>query len=115
MNVLQRRKILLIRLFFFNKKSIRKVYSQKIVIENLTNEKLKFYRQLQKNFNQIIFLIHFFVDRILFIDIDVFKRRDFEIMIYHLKSNVDLTKSKKFDIESILFFNRILNETKKNY
>ena len=114
-NVLQRRKILLIRLFFFNKKSIRKIYSQRIVIENFTNEKLKFYRQLQKSFNQTIFLIHFFVNRILFTDIDVFKRRDFEIITYHLKSNVDLTKSKKFDIESILFLNRMLNETKKNY
>ena len=112
---MQRRKVLLLRLFSFNKKIIRKAYSHKIVIENFIDEKLKFYRQLQKFFNQATFLIHFFVDRMLFIDIDAFKRRDFEAVVYYLKSNVDVLKLKRIDIESILFFNRMLNEAKKKY
>ena len=51
----------------------------------------------------------------LFIDIDVFKRYDFEIIIYYLKLIVDVLKLKRIDIELILFFNRMLNETKKKY
>ena len=106
---------MLIRQSLFNKKTIKKTYSHKIIINNFSDEKLKFYRQLQEFFNQTIFLVHFFVDRVLFIDIDAFKRRDFDVVAYHLKSKIDLNKSKRIDIESILFLNKMLNETKKNY
>ena len=106
---------MLIRQSFSNKKAIKKTYFHKIIIDNSSDEKLKFYRQLQEFFNQTIFLVHFSVDRVLFIDINAFKRRDFDVVIYHLKSKTDLNKSKRIDIESILFFNRMLNETKKNY
>ena len=58
--------------------------------------------------------MHFFADRVLFIDIDVSKRRNFDAVIYHLKSKVDVNKSKRINIEFI-FFNRMLNEAKKNY
>ena len=51
----------------------------------------------------------------LFIDINVFKRRNFEAITYYLKINVDSLKSKRINIKSILFFNRMLNKTKKNY
>ena len=98
---------------FFNKSSIRKTYLQKIVIANFTAAKLKFYYQLQKSFNKITFLIHFFVDRILFININVFKRRDFKTIIYYLKTNVNSKKSKKTNIELILFLSQMLNTTKK--
>ena len=100
---------------FFNKNNIRKIYFRRIILKHFNVEKLKFYRQLQKSFNQISFLIHFFVNRILFINIDVFKQRDFEIMIYHLNFSIDSTKSKRIDVKSILFLNRMLNETKKRY
>ena len=106
---------MLIRQSSFNKKAIRKAYSHKIIIDHSSEEKLKFYRQLQEFFSQAIFLVHFFADRVLFIDIDASKRRDFGAVVYHLKSEADVNKSKRTDIELILFLSRMLNEAEKNY
>ena len=92
------------------------MFFKKIIIENLIVEKLKSFRQLQKSFKQTIFLMHFFDEKILYVDIDASKRRDFETMIYHLKFNcLNLEKLKRVDIESILFFNRMLNIAKTKY
>ena len=75
---------------------------------------MNLYRQLQKFFNLINFLIYFSVSRKLYIDIDIFKRREFEIMIYYFKFICfNSNKLKRIDIEFILFFNRIFNETEK--
>ena len=63
------------------------MFFRKIIIENFIVEKLKSFRQLQKSFKQIIFLMYFFDEKILYVDIDVSKRRDFETMIYYLKFN----------------------------
>ena len=74
------------------------------------------YRQLQKFFSLVSFLIHFSINRKLYIDINAFKRREFEIMIYHIKFIcLNSNKSKRIDIEFILFFNRIFNEAEKKY
>ena len=115
-DVLQKRKTLLLRQFSFNKNVTRKIFFKKIIIENFIVEKLKLFRQLQKSFKQIIFLMHFFDEKILYVDIDVSKRRDFETMIYHLKFNcLNFEKLKRVDIESILFFSGILNVAKTKY
>ena len=115
-DVLQKRKTLLLRQFSFNKNVTRKMFFKKIIIENLIVEKLKSFRQLQKSFKQTIFLMHFFDEKILYVDIDASKRRDFETMIYHLKFNcLNLEKLKRVDIESILFFSRMLNVAKTKY
>ena len=81
--------------FFFRQSSfikyiVRKIYFRRIIVENSTTKKLKLesYRQLQKTFNQIYFLIYFCNDKILYIDIDAFKRREFEVMIYYFKSKI---------------------------
>ena len=58
-NALQRRKTLLLRQFSFNKRTIRKIYSKKTVINNFSVEELESYRLLQKTFNKISFLMHF--------------------------------------------------------
>ena len=90
------------------------MYSKKTIMKNFIVEKLNAYKQLQKFFNLINFLIHFFSEKKLYIDIDVFKRRDFETMIYHFKFIcLNSNKSKRIDIESILFFNRTFNDAKK--
>ena len=92
------------------------MFFKKIIIENFIVEKLKSFRQLQESFKQTTFLMHFFDEKILYVDIDVSKRRDFETIIYHLKFNcLNLEKLKRVDIESILFFNRILNIAKTKY
>ena len=103
-DVLQKRKTLLLRQFSFNKNVTRKIFFKKIIIENFIVEKLKSFRQFQKFFKQIIFLIHFFDEKILYVDIDISKRRDFETIIYYLKFNcLNLEKLKRIDIESIFF------------
>ena len=51
----------------------------------------------------------------LYIDIDVFKRRDFEIMIYYLKFETNFKKSRKIDVESIFFLSRLFNFVKTRY
>ena len=109
-NALQRRKTLLLRQSSFNKRTIRKIYSKKTMINHFSIEELKSYRLLQKNFSKASFLVHFNLDRQLYIDIDVFKRREFEAMIYHLKVDVNLDKFKRSDIEFILFLSRMLSE-----
>ena len=114
-DALQRRKTLLLRQSLSIKSTIRKTYFRKIVVDNSIIEELEFYCQLQKTFSQITFLIHFFVDKVFYINIDVFKRRDFKIMIYYFKSNVNSNKSKRIDIESILFFSRMLNIIETKY
>ena len=92
------------------------MFFKKIIIENFIVEKLKLFRQLQKSFKQIIFLVYFFDKKMLYINIDASKRRDFETIIYHLKFNcLNLEKFKRIDIESILFFSRMLNAIELKY
>ena len=98
-----------------NKSKIKKVYSQRTIIEHLNFDELNFYRQLQKFFINVDFFVHFDRDRELYIDVDAFKQRDFKIMIYHLKSNVDFEKLRCIDIEFILFLSRLLNFAEIRY
>ena len=114
-DALQRRKTLLLRQSSFNKRTIRKIYSKKTMINHFSVEKLESYRLLQKDFSKTSFLVHFSSNRQLYIDIDVFKRREFEAMIYHLKVDVNFDKFKRNDIELILFLSRMLNETETKY
>ena len=95
-----------------NKNKIRKVYSQRTIIEHSNLDELNFYRQLQKFFANVDFLVHFDRDHKLYIDVNVFKQRDFKAIIYHLKSNVDFEKPRRTDIELILFLSRLLNFAK---
>ena len=59
--------------------------------------------------------MHFNSNRQFYIDIDVFKRREFETMIYHFKIDVNFDKFKRNDIEFILFINRMLSEIETKY
>lgn len=99
----------------FNKKTIRKIYSKKTIMNNFLIEKLKSYRFLQKTFNKISFLIYFNLKRQFYIDINVFKWREFDAMIYYFKTNNNFNKFKRNDIKFILFLNKILNEIEFKY
>ena len=112
---LQRRKITLLRMSSSNKNKIKKVYNQKTIIEHSNSDELNFYRQLQEFFVNVDFLVHFNHDRELYINVNAFKQRDFEAMIYHLKSNADSEKSCRIDIEFILFLSRLLNSAEIRY
>lgn len=52
----------------------------------------------------------------MYIDIDVFKCFNFEIVVYYLKIDcLNSIKSKRIDIESILFLNKMFNTTEIKY
>ena len=78
------------------KKSIKKNFSQKILLKNFSTEKFQFYKQLQKNFSKFSWLTHFDILKQLYADIDVSKN-DFDVMIYHVKndSEIDKTSNKR--------------------
>ena len=114
-NALQQRKILLLRQSSFNKRIIRKIYFKRTIVENSIVEKLEFYRQLQETFNHVNFLVHFNSKRILYIDIDVSKRRDFDAMIYYIKIENNTNKFKRKNIEFILFLSRMLSDVEIKY
>ena len=98
-----------------NKSTSRKIFSRKTIVENPTAEKFESYRQFQKSFSRVTFLINFFNESSLYIDIDASKKRGFGVMVYHLKSTcLNPEKPKYSDIEPI-FFNRMLNETEIKY
>ena len=61
------------------------------------------------------FLVHFNSNRQFYIHIDVFKQREFETMIYHLKVDINFDKFKRNDIELILLLSRMLSEIEIKY
>ena len=103
----------------------RKIYSQKIVINDVIETKIDSFNQLQFAFNRLTFLVHYNRFRQLYIDVDASKERDLNIMIYHIKIRKnknensifrdDFVSFDKLDIESILFLNKILSSIEKRY
>lgn len=112
--VLQQKKVVLLRLFLSNKSRLQKIYNQRIVIDLFTNKKFNFYCQLEF-FDRSIFLIYFDRDRILYIDINVSKKREFNIIIYYLKLNANSKKLRTLNIQSIFFLSCPLNFAKIKY
>ena len=98
-----------------NKDRQKKIYNQRIVLKNFINEELNSYRLLQKAVNKINFFVHFNRDRVLYININALKQRDFDVMIYHLKIDADSEKSCAIDIEFFFFLNRLLNIVEFKY
>ena len=113
--ILQRRKIIFLKISLSNKRRTRKLYSQRTIIDLLIEAEVDFYRQIQEFFLYAIFLIYFDLKRVLYINIDAFKRRDFRAIIYYLKVGADLEKSRRNNIESILFLSRLLNFAETRY
>lgn len=85
------------------------------MVESSTAEELDSYRQLQKFFERAEFLVHFDRNRILYINIDVFKKRGFDAIIYYLKKGANPDKSRRTDVESIFFLSRLLNSAETRY
>ena len=102
-------------MLLFNKNRQRKLYVNKTILKFFTKTKLNLYRQLQKVFCKTEFLVHFDRNKILYIDIDVAKRRDFDVIIYHLKDETNSKKSRRNDIKFIIFLNKFLNIAEINY
>ena len=85
---LQQQKTKLLQLSLNNKNNQRKTCNQKTTIKSLLFKKISTYEALQLTFNCFTFLIHFDKNRILFIDVNAFKKHNFEIIIYHVKKKI---------------------------
>ena len=70
--------------------------------------------------SKLFYLIHVDIKRSLFIDLDVSKKFDFEVMLYYvkkffLKNNLKDKYFSRHAIESILFLNRLVTDAKSRY
>ena len=76
------------------------------------------YEQIQKIFARNFFFFFFNHTKVLFIDINTFKRWKFDARIYYNKFNFHYLSeeySKKFDIQSVLLFSRLLINFETKY
>ena len=114
---LQKKKILLIRTIFVNKKKnfVKKKISINIKYE-FNELKIIAFKNLQKIFISLIFLIHYNKLRQLYVDLNAFKQWDFAAMIYHVLNNSlnDITFS-RIAMQFIMFLNKCFNDVEKNY
>ena len=117
---LQQRKTRLLKIFFIKDK-LRQQHNRRTSINAFFDVEIDFFDQLQIVFNRSTFLIHFDKTRVLYLNIDVFKNRDWNIMMYHIKrkTNIKLkiidASFKNFEIKFIMFLNKILSSAKNRY
>ena len=111
---LQQRKILLLKSESIKENS-RKRFSFIKLLKLFTDEKYEIYFILQNIFSKSSFLIHFASDRWLLINVNVFKQKDFEIMIFHVRGNSGNANFKKFDIQLIMFLSKKLSAIEMKY
>ena len=82
---LQQHKTLLARSASLKKES-HTHYFKAAILHAITEKKNKAYQNLQAQFAQALFLIHFDNVQTLYINIDAFKKCDFDIMLFHVKN-----------------------------
>ena len=94
----------------------RKIYSKKIKIKYFIEKKLAAFKALQILLFKSSFFIYINLRRQLYIDLNVSKKFDFNVMIYHVKDIWKRTDYlSRIIIESILFLNRLVNDVKFRY
>ena len=96
----------------------RKVYSFKIRVQYSIVAKLISFDVLQIILRKFFYLVHSNIKRQLFIDLDVSKKFDFEIMLYYVKKiyfNSNDKYSSRHAIESVLFLSRLFIDAKTRY
>ena len=81
-----------------NKNTNRIFFSRKTIVENSTTENFESYRHGTFFHN---FLIHFSDEKMIYIDIDAYKKRGFRITVYHFKTTGNPQKPKRIDMEPI--------------
>ena len=115
---LQMRKTALLRFSSTNKEQSRKTFFRGKIIDYVIEAKKNAYEQIQQTFARSFFLFHFDNIRALYIDMNASKRWEFEVMIYHDKSNSEYSSEKylkKIDIQFILFLSRLLTNPETKY
>ena len=101
----------------FIAKNVRRVYFSKTRVQHFTTEELISFDALQIVLTKFFYLIHSNLKRQLFIDLNVNKKFDFDVMLYYVKK-VFFESNKYFSrhvIESIFFFSRLLTDVETRY
>ena len=75
---------------------------------------MKSFKTLQEHFCKLFFLIYFNLKKKLYIDLNINKQYKFKIIIYYIKNEPENNIFKNI-IKLIMFFNKKLNNIKKNY
>ena len=102
---LQQRKILLLKSGPI-KENFRKRFSVIKMLEHSSNKKYEVYFILQDIFSKSSFLIHFASGKWLLINVNAFKQKKFEVMVFHVKDDSDDVEFRKNDIQSIMFLSK---------
>ena len=99
----------------------RKTYSSKTRVQYFTTSKRISFDALQTILTKSFYLIHSNIKRQLFIDLNVSKKFDFEIMLYYVKK-IYLKNSQQLDkyssrhvIKSVLFLSRLVINVESKY
>ena len=105
------------RLFLVTtKESTRKRQVVKIKFYESIHVERQSFKNLQNVFRESIFLTHYNRRRRLFVNLDSSKSWEFVDMIYHVESDSNSKNEfSRIKMQFIMFLNRCLNETKKNY
>ena len=82
---LQKRKIELLK-FFLKVDNAKKAYSNRTRLDNASFLKIEFFRILQFLLFKFSYLVHHDSKRQTFVDLDVNKKFELDVMIYHVKS-----------------------------
>ena len=98
---------------FSVKNNARKRFSNDIRLNIFINFKIVFYEIIQKFFFKLIFLIYHDKTRQLYVDVNAFHERDFDVTIFYVKNDKKMFIKK--NIEFILFFNKILTSIEIKY
>ena len=104
-------------------RNARKIYFDRTRIQNLTDRKITFFKTLQDMLSKFFYLIHVNIKQMLFIDLNVNKEFEFDVMIYYVKkkwlqktfADEKHDYSSRIAMKSILFFNRLLNFAEIKY
>ena len=102
---LQKRKIILLK-FALKKENVKKIFVNRIKIDNFISKELISYETLQFLFSKFIYFTHHDSKRQIYVNLNVNKKFDIDVIVYHVKEDfIKLDEySIKFAIQSIMFF-----------
>ena len=98
--------------------NVKKIFFRTIKIKNFISRKLASFQILQILLSKSFYLIHVDSTRRIYIDLNVNKKFDLNVMMYHVKKSINWDKkdySSRKTIKSILFLNRLLFNVEIKY
>ena len=113
----QKLKIELLRNAFVTN-NVKKIFFRTIRIKNFISRKLASFQTLQILLSKSFYLIHVDSTRRIYIDLNVNKKFDLSVMMYHVKKSINWNEkdySSRKTIKSILFLSRLLFDVEIRY